>query len=228
MSMRNAILLGGLIAAAGSASAQTPAAPSPSAEAAPRAFAAPIATVGKAEEPLPPSPVVEAPADPSASPGTDANFGIGRPATEAEIAAIDIDVMPDGTGLPDGHGSFAEGQALYAEKCAACHGEELEGIKETGAPALIGGRGSLATPKPVKTVESYWPYASTLYDYVHRAMPLTEPGSLTPDEVYALSAFILGRGGVIPESSTLDAAAMRQVVMPNADGFVSDPRPAKM
>lgn len=102
-------------------------------------------------------------------------FGIGRPATEEEIAAIDIDVMPDGRGLPEGSGTFAEGEEVYARYCAACHGENLEGVADLGAPRLIGGRGTLGDAKPVKTVESYWPYATTLFDYVNRAMPMDAP-----------------------------------------------------
>ena len=140
-------------------------------------------------------------------------FGIGRPATEEEIAAIDIDAMPDGRGLPEGSGTYAEG-------------EELEGISELGAPRLIGGRGSLASDSPVKTVESYWPYSSTLFDYVHRAMPMDSPGSLTADQVYAISAYILGRAGITSDApdTVLDAQSMAAIQMPNADGFVSDPR----
>ncbi|MGA0533306.1 c-type cytochrome, partial [Hansschlegelia sp. KR7-227] len=103
--------------------------------------------------------------------------------------------------------------------CAACHGEKLQGIATAGAAALVGGRGTLATPKPVKTVESYWPYATTLYDYVWRAMPFSDPGSLTPDEVYAVTAFILAKGGVIPEDATLDAKSLPKVEMPNARNF---------
>ena len=153
-------------------------------------------------------------------------FGVGRPATDEEIAAIDIDVMPDGKGLPEGSGTYAEGQQLYADYCAACHGEDLEGVADLGAPMLIGGRGSLASDKPVKTVESYWPYSSTLFDYVHRAMPMDSPGSLTPDQVYAISAYILGRAGITEATpdATLDAASMAAITMPNADGFVPDPR----
>jgi cytochrome c len=102
----------------------------------------------------------------------------------------------------------------------------LEGIPELGAPKLIGGRGSLASDAPVKTVESYWPYSSTLFDYVHRAMPLHAPGSLSPDEVYAVSAYILGRAGITSQEpdAMLDAETMPKVAMPNADGFVADPR----
>lgn len=152
-------------------------------------------------------------------------FGIGHPVTEKEIAAIDIDVMPDGAGLPRGSGTYADGEALYAQVCAACHGENLEGIAELGAPRLIGGRDTLATDAPVKTVESYWPHASTFFDYVHRAMPMDAPGSLAPDEVYAISAYILGRAGIVGEDVELDAAGYAAIEMPNVDGFGDDPRP---
>jgi cytochrome c len=154
-------------------------------------------------------------------------YGVGQPATEEEIAAINIDVMPDGRGLPEGSGTYAEGEELYETICAACHGSDMMGISELGAPQLIGGRGTLATDKPVKTVESYWPYASTFFDYTHRAMPMTAPGSLTTDEVYAISAYVLGQAGITgtEPDAMLDAASMAEVQMPNADGFVSDPRP---
>ena len=152
-------------------------------------------------------------------------FGIGQPAKEEEIAAVDIDAMPDGSGLPDGHGTFAEGEEVYAQHCASCHGEDLEGISEIGAPRLIGGRGTLDSDAPMKTVESYWPHASTVYDYVHRAMPLQSPGSLDPDQVYAVTAYILGRAGIVDENVELDRESLAKIEMPNADGFVPDPRP---
>lgn len=174
-------------------------------------------------EPKPASPSVPE-ASGETEPGLEQDFGIGRPATEAEIAAIDIDIMPDGRGLPPGSGTYSQGEEVYADRCAVCHGENLEGIKELGAPQLIGGRGTLASEKPVKTVESYWPHASTLFDYVHRAMPMDEPGSLTSDEVYAVSAYILGKAGILDTETTLDAESFRAVKMPNADGFVPDPR----
>lgn len=126
---------------------------------------------------------------------------------------------PGGGDLPAGSGTVAQGRDLYGERCAHCHGEELEGIPETGGAKLVGGRGSLASDKPVKTVESYWPHAETLFDYVKRAMPFDDPGSLTDDEVYAISAFILNRGGILPEDAALDADTLAQVKMPNADGF---------
>jgi len=152
-------------------------------------------------------------------------FGIGQPATEEEIAAIDIDVMPDGRGAPDGSGTFAEGEELYATHCVACHGPDLGGVQGTGGVALIGGRGTLDTDAPVRTVESYWPHASTLFDYTHRAMPFNNPGSLTADEVYAITAYILGRAGILEEGTEITADTFRAIEMPNVDGFVPDPRP---
>jgi S-disulfanyl-L-cysteine oxidoreductase SoxD len=152
-------------------------------------------------------------------------YGFGTAASEQEIAAVDIDAMPDGRGLPPGSGTYAQGREVYMAQCAACHGEQLEGIPELGGDKLIGGRDSLASGSPVKTVESYWPYATTLFDYVKRAMPLVAPGSLSDDEVYAVSAFILAEAGIIRQDQAMDASTLPQVRMPNRDGFVADPRP---
>lgn len=218
------LLIGTMLIAIGTAAGAQTASSTPEA----RTVAAPPAPVGDAAEPTPPSPGAGEPSEETGVPSVDGNFGLGRPATEEEIAAIDIDIMPDGTGLPEGRGTYQQGQELYAELCSVCHGDNLEGIKVTGAPALIGGRDTLATASPVKTVESYWPYASTLYDYIHRAMPMTEPGTLEPDQIYALSAYILGRGGIVAEDVEFDADSFRQIVMPNADGFIDDPRPGGM
>jgi cytochrome c len=146
----------------------------------------------------------------------------GRLATPAEIAAADIDVRADGAGLPAGHGSVTDGAALFASGCAACHGEQ--GQKPiAGAPLLMGGLGSLATPKPLQTAGSYWPYATTLFDYIRRAMPFQAPGSLTNDQVYALTAYILRLNGIVPDDTVLDAATLPKVRMPNRDGFVPNP-----
>ena len=152
-------------------------------------------------------------------------FDFGTTPTAAEIAAIDIDVMPDGRGLPAGSGTPAEGAKVYAATCAACHGNKLQGVAAAGGAALIGGRGSIGTPKTKKTVESYWPYASTLFDYVRRAMPLNEPGSLSNDEVYALSAYVLSKANIIGDKDIMNAKTLPKVDMPNKDGFISDPRP---
>ncbi len=151
-----------------------------------------------------------------------APLGIGHPATQAEIALWDIDVRADGTGLPPGSGSVAQGREIFAQTCSACHGDKGQG---TEADALAGGKGTLATAKPVKTVGSFWPYATTLFDYVNRAMPFTEPQSLSPDEVYAVSAYVLFLNGLVPEDATLDAKSLPKVAMPNRNGFTSDPRP---
>ena len=158
------------------------------------------------------------------------DYRIGTPATQADIDAWNKDVRPDGTGLPPGSGSFERGQKLFAELCAVCHGRNLEGIHDPslpqgGGPALIGGRGSLNTPKFKITVESYWPYASTLYDYILRAMPYTAPSALKPDEVYSLVAFILGRANIIDKKTVMDAKSLPKVQMPNRDGFYPDNRP---
>jgi cytochrome c len=152
------------------------------------------------------------------------SFGIGQPATPEEIAGWDIDIAPDGAGLPPGSGSVAQGVALFAKLGAKCHGAKGEG--PDAAPALVGGIGSLSTDTPVKTIGSYWPYATTLYDYIHRAMPADAPQSLLPDEVYALCAYLLYLNGIVPQDAVLDAQSLPQVVMPNHAGFTSpDPRP---
>ena len=145
-------------------------------------------------------------------------YGFGRPATPQEIAGWDIDASPSGAGLPPGHGDVRQGETIFAEKCASCHGVHGEG-EPTGR--LVGGVGTLRDKKPEKTVGSFWPYATTLFDYVRRAMPLNAPQSLTPDEVYAVSAFVLFLNGIIPEDATLDADTLGKVKMPNRDGFVS-------
>ncbi len=144
-------------------------------------------------------------------------YGFGRPATPQEIKGWDIDVSPNG-GLPPGRGDVKQGEAIYASKCAACHGAHGEGKP---MPRLVGGLGTLRDKKPVKTVGSYWPYATTLFDYVRRAMPLDAPQSLTPDEVYAVSAYVLFLNGIVPEDMTLDADNLAKIKMPNRNGFVS-------
>jgi S-disulfanyl-L-cysteine oxidoreductase SoxD len=161
-------------------------------------------------------------------PGT---FDFGATATAQDIAAVAIAIAPDGKGLPAGKGTYAQGKTVYEQACAACHGADLKGVAgipnmPTGpALRLSGGRGTLNTPNPVMTVESYWPYATTLFDYVRRAMPFQAPGSLAADEIYAVVAYILGEGNVIDRSIVLDAQTLPQVRMPNRDGFIPDPRP---
>lgn len=146
--------------------------------------------------------------------------GFGRPATPQELGAEDIDVRADGAGLPPGQGSVEQGAALFASTCAACHGERGE---KPVIPALrlIGGRGTLATPGAVQTVGSYWPYATTLFDYIRRAMPFQAPQSLTADQVYAVTAYLLRLNDIVPEGTVLDAATLPKVQMPNRNGFTS-------
>ena len=149
-------------------------------------------------------------------------YGFGKPATEREIAGWDIDVSPDGRGLPRGGGTAVQGKPLYEQHCAACHGPKGEGKP---ADVLVGGKGTLGTDKPVMTVGSYWPYATTIYDYINRAMPIVAPQSLKPDEVYAITAYLLFLNGIIAETQTMDASTLPKVEMPNRKGFVQDPRP---
>ncbi len=150
-------------------------------------------------------------------------YGLGDSASDAEIAGWDIDVPPSGEGLPDGSGTAAKGERIYKAQCAACHGPE----GESGAyPRLAGGQGALASSEPVKTVGSYWPYATTLYDYIYRAMPLTAPQSLSAGETYAVTAYVLYLNGIVDRDEMLDADTLADVEMPNRSGFVSpDPRP---
>ena len=143
--------------------------------------------------------------------------GLGRPASPEEIARADISILPDGTGLPEGSGSVAEGAEVYAARCLACHGEAGAGQP---MDRLTGGVGSLTSESPVKTVASYWPYATSVFDYVRRAMPLDAPQSLTNDEVYAITAYLLSIDGIVPQDAVLDAAALPEVAMPNRDGFI--------
>jgi len=152
-------------------------------------------------------------------------YGVGRPPTPEEIRAMDITPAPDGTGLPEGHGTAAEGRDVYARRCARCHGAKGEGGDEPKQSPLVGGRGSLKTGKPLKTVGSYWPYSTTVWDYVNRAMPLDRPGTLTHNQVYSLVALILHMNGIVGENDVLDAKTLPKIQMPNRDGFVPDARP---
>jgi S-disulfanyl-L-cysteine oxidoreductase SoxD len=142
---------------------------------------------------------------------------LGRPATQAEIAAWDISIAPDGRGLPPGSGTATQGALVYAQKCQSCHGE-----KGAGGPndRLVGGQGTLASKAPVRTVGSYWPYATTVFDYVRRAMPFVQPLSLTDGEVYALTAYLLSLNGIIGAEDVMNAETLSRVKMPNRDNFV--------
>lgn len=154
------------------------------------------------------------------------HYGFGSPVSQDDLAKF-VSVQPDGRGLPPGSGDAGKGATIYAERCAACHGDKLQGnpAKGIGGDRLIGGRGTLASKAPVKTVESYWPYAPTLFDYVKRAMPFTTPGSLSDSEVYSVVAYILAEANIIKPTDTIDAATLPKVMMPNRNGFEPDPRP---
>lgn len=155
-----------------------------------------------------------------------ARFGFGRTPTAEEVASRDIDVMPDGTGLPEGRGTASEGEAIYYAKCASCHGvegkdgpnDELVG-REPREGFPFGNDGGLR-----KTIGNYWPYATTIFDYTNRAMPFDEPGSLEPNEVYALVAFLLLKNEIIQEDVVMDRESLPEVVMPARDRFVMDDR----
>ena len=169
-----------------------------------------------AQSARPASPGKPAAAKPTAqSAPAPASYGIGRAATPEEIKAIDIDVMPDGRGLPPGRGTVAEGAQIYAAKCAACHGAKGQG---GSADRLVGNEPNQ------RTVGNYWPYATTLYDYTFRSMPFMQPGTLTPDETYALVAFILNMNGIVPDDTVMDATTLPAVKMPARDKFVPDNR----
>lgn len=157
-----------------------------------------------------------------ASRESSAGYHLGHLATDAEIQAWNIDILPNGEGLPPGRGTVQNGRQVFAQKCAKCHGQTgVEGPMDR----LVGGQGTLKKDQPVKTVGSYWPYATTLYDYIRRTMPFTAPQSLTPDEVYSVVAWLLYQNGIIPDDVVMDAKTLSAVQMPNRNGFVPDPRP---
>jgi len=149
-------------------------------------------------------------------------YGVGRVPTQEEFKAWDIAIGPDGRELPPGSGTAKAGKAVYDAKAAACPGPTG---KEGPQDVLAGGQGTLNTPKPLKTVGSYWPYATTLWDFTNRAMPFNAPGSLTPDEVYQVTAYVLYLNGIVAENDVIDARTLPQVKMPNRNAFVPDPRP---
>ncbi len=142
----------------------------------------------------------------------------GRVLTPDEVKGLDLTVSPNGAGLPPGSGSVSAGADVYAKKCQSCHGTEGKGKPQD---QLTGGIGTLASAKPVKTPVSFWPRATTLFDYIRRAMPIYAPQSLSNDEVYAVTAYILSIDGIIPKDATLDAKSLPQVKMPNKDGFIN-------
>lgn len=145
---------------------------------------------------------------------------IGRTPTPEEIKAWDIAVGPAGKELPPGSGTAKEGEAIYARKCAACHGANLQGNRALGAPALKGGEGTLASLHIKRTIGSYWPYATTVWDYIDRAMPMGQGGSLKPDAVYSLTAFLLYQNHLIKETDVIDAKTLPKIKMPNRPNFI--------
>jgi mono/diheme cytochrome c family protein len=149
-------------------------------------------------------------------------YGLGRPIGPDEIKRFDQFIPPSGANLPAGRGTAEEGKAIYASQCARCHGATgREGPEEP----LVGGIGSLTSPRPQKTVGSYWPYATTLWDYINRAMPFDRPGVLPPDDVYAVTAYVLQLNGIVSATDVLDANNLPKIKMPNRDGFLPDARP---
>jgi cytochrome c len=141
---------------------------------------------------------------------------LGKPISPADLAPWDMSIGPDGAGLPPGKGSAKEGKQIFIDKCAGCHGVEGEGQP---ADRLVGGQGTLTSATPVKTVGSYWPYSTTLFDFIRRAMPLNEPQTLTSDEIYAVSAFILNANGIIKPGEVMNAKTLPKVKMPNQGNF---------
>ena len=150
-------------------------------------------------------------------------YGVGRTPTPEEIDSWDVIVGPEGKELPPGEGTAMAGREVFSLRCAECHGTEGQGA-DKGEP-LVGGAQTLTSPKPLKTVGSYWPYATTVWDYVSRAMPFDRPGTLTDDQVYAVVAYLLYLNGIVGEEEVINAATLPEVRMPNRDGFVADPRP---
>jgi S-disulfanyl-L-cysteine oxidoreductase SoxD len=154
------------------------------------------------------------------------HYGFGTSIDQKEVAKF-FAIPADGTGLPPGSGTAAVGAKVFADSCAACHGDKGQGnpTKGVGGDRLLGGRGTLASDTPIKTVESYWPYATTLFDYVKRAMPLNAPGSLSDNDVYSVVAYVLSEAKIIKPTDTINAAMLANVTMPNHDGFIPDSRP---
>jgi len=152
----------------------------------------------------------------------DSKLGVGRPATAEEIKAWDITIFPDGSGLPPGEGAPEQGAEVYKRRCEECHGAEAKGAEDA---ALVGGHQTLASEKPLKTAVGFWPHATTLFDYIRRAMPFERPGMLTDDQVYAVVAYLLSLDGVIKPDEVMNAETLAKVEMPNRDGFVRDTRP---
>lgn len=203
------------------------------AEAAPEPAPEPTAEMAEAPtEPAPATETTEAPAEPApaaetaAAPELSATtpLGLGRPALPEEIDAWDVAVLPDGTGLPEGQGDVETGDQVFADNCASCHGDFAEGLDSW--PVLAGGTGTLTDARPVKTVGSYWPHLSTVFDYVHRSMPFGSAQTLSADDTYAITAFLLYSNGMVEDDFVLTDENFTEIVMPNAEGFYADDRAA--
>jgi len=163
----------------------------------------------------------------SSAAGRPDRYGLGHTPTAEQIASVNIDANPAGVGLPPGSGTSQAGATVFAQKCAVCHGPHGEGIEKN--PKLIGrdpppGFVFASDPKAPKTIGNYWPYATTVYDYIHRTMPLSAPGSLTPDEIYSVVAFLLSENGIIPATTVVDAKSLPAIKMPAKAHFVPDNR----
>lgn len=157
-----------------------------------------------------------------AAPAVAGDLMLGRVATPEEIAAWDIDIRPDGLGLPEGSGTVAQGEEIFSERCAVCHGDFGEGVDRW--PVLAGGHDSLTHERPEKTIGSYWPYLSTVYDYIRRAMPFGDARSLSDDEVYAITAYLLYLNDVVADDFELSKANFASVRLPNEVNFIDDDR----
>ncbi|PSK80976.1 sulfur dehydrogenase subunit SoxD [Limimaricola soesokkakensis] len=181
------------------------------------------ANAQETEAPAPAAETVAQAAAEAPAPARDGGYGLGREALPEEIAAWDIDIRPDGQGLPVGSGDVWTGEEVFVEKCASCHGDFGEAVGRW--PQLAGGQGTLERKDPVKTIGSYWPYLSTVWDYVHRAMPFGDAQSLTPDEVYAITAYLLYLNNIVEDDFELSNESFAEVEMPNAEGFKPDDRP---
>jgi S-disulfanyl-L-cysteine oxidoreductase SoxD len=187
------------------------------------ASAAAIALGGLAAMQLAAAPRPKSAAQPAAAPAASKPLGIGREAKPEEIAGWDIDIRPDGQGLPVGKGIVKQGELLYVERCAACHGEFGESAGRW--PILMGGAGTLASHDPVKSIGSYWPYASTVIDYIRRSMPFGNAQSLTNDELYAITAYVLYLNDIIKdESFELNQQNFASIKLPNQPNFIEDDR----
>lgn len=149
---------------------------------------------------------------------------LGRRPQAEELRRWETAILPDGTGLPVGSGKAVQGERVYSEKCSGCHGDKGEGRDPLG-PQLVGGIGTLGSENPVLTVGSYWPYSTSVWDYIHRAMPYYRPGTLSTHDTYAVTAYILYLNGIVSKDQIMNQETLPKVKMPNRDGFIADPRP---